>query len=131
MNIPVYRNNPAKAARSFVRASQEAKKGWSLMIFPEGGIPEESPKVEPFKDGAFKLSKHLKIPIVPITFKNNYQLFSDPTQILGPAHPGISRVVIHENISVEMIETMSSKELNQFCYNVISSEMIDSGAYEL
>lgn len=121
MNIPVYRDNPSKAARSFVKASQEAKLGWSLMIFPEGGIPQNNPEMIPFKDGAFKLAKHVDIPIVPITFTNNHILFSDPTQLFGPARPGISKIHIHPYISAEKIDQMSVKELNEYCFKIINA----------
>ena len=123
MNIPVYRDNPSKAARSFVKAGQKAKAGWSLMIFPEGGIPEKNPQMIPFKDGAFRLAKHLKIPIVPITFKNNYKLFSDPTHLLGRAHPGISKVIVHAPIMPSHFQELSSQELNEHCFNIIESAM--------
>jgi 1-acyl-sn-glycerol-3-phosphate acyltransferase len=69
LNIPVFRGT-RKAAQSFVEARNAIKNGWSLVIFPEGGIPDDNnPKMIPFKDGAFKLAKSLKVPLVPMTFK--------------------------------------------------------------
>lgn len=126
MNIPVYRRDRAKAARSLIRASKEAKNGWSIMIFPEGGIPDgQAPQMIRFKDGAFKLAKSLKLPIVPVTFTNNYKLFSDPTEIIGRAHPGISRVYIHEAIPVEKIEEMEVKDLRQYCFDIINGPILE------
>jgi 1-acyl-sn-glycerol-3-phosphate acyltransferase len=125
MNIPVFRGNRVKAARSLIRASKEAKNGWSIMIFPEGGIPDgQAPKMIRFKDGAFQLAKSLKLPIVPITFTNNYKLFSDPTEILGPARPGLSKVYIHESIPVERITAMEIKELRQYCFDIINEPIV-------
>lgn len=125
MNIPVFRDNRMKAAKSLIRASREVKNGWSIMIFPEGGIPDEGcPKMIPFKQGAFQLAKNLKVPIVPVTFTNNYKLFSDPTDILGRAHPGISRVYIHEHISAEVIESMTQNELRDHCFNIINEPIL-------
>jgi 1-acyl-sn-glycerol-3-phosphate acyltransferase len=125
LNIPVHRKDRAKAARSFIKAREEVKNGWSLVIFPEGGIPDENnPKMVPFKKGAFRLAKDLKIPIVPITFTNNYQLFSDPTQVLGPARPGLSNVYIHDFISPESYEQMTETELSTYCFDVINSALI-------
>ncbi len=125
LNIPVHRKDRAKAARSFIKAKEEVKNGWSLVIFPEGGIPDENnPKMVPFKKGAFRLAKDLKIPIIPITFTNNYQLFSDPTQVLGPARPGLSNVYVHDFISPETYEHMTETELSTYCFDVINSALI-------
>ena len=126
MNIPVYRNNRRKAAQSVVQALQEIKNGWSIVIFPEGGIPDnENPKMVPFKKGAFILAKQTGIPIVPVTFTNNFLLFSDPTKILGPAMPGISKVHIHPFISSEVVERMDMQELSDYCFSIINKPLID------
>lgn len=126
MNIPVYRNNRRKAAQSVVHALQEIKNGWSIVIFPEGGIPDnENPKMVPFKKGAFILAKQTGIPIVPVTFTNNFLLFSDPTKILGPAMPGISKVHIHPFISSEVVERMDMQELSDYCFSIINKPLID------
>ncbi len=125
MNIPVYRSNPTKSARAFVAAAKEVKKGWSLVIFPEGGIPDENnPQMIEFKDGAFQLAKHLNVPIVPMTFTNNYRLFSDPTQLLGPARPGVSHVYIHPAISAAEVKDMSQDELKQRCFDTINGPLL-------
>lgn len=122
LNIPVFRNNRMKAAKSFIEAKRAVKKGWSLVIFPEGGIPDDNnPQMIEFKEGAFKLAKDLQIPIVPLTFLNNHKLFSDPTNLLGEARPGISKVKIHETIKVEKINSMSQSELIDFSFQLISS----------
>lgn len=126
MNIPVFRGNRVKAARSLIRASKEVKKGWSIMIFPEGGIPDgQAPKMIRFKDGAFRLAKSLELPIVPITFTNNHILFSDPTEILGPARPGISHIHIHEAISPEQIAQMEMSELRKHCFDIINGPILE------
>ncbi len=125
-NIPVDRSNSIKSARALVKASKKVKEGWSLVIFPEGGIPDEGcPKMIPFKEGAFQLAKNMKVPILPITFMNNYRLFSDPTNILGPAHPGVSQVHIHPYISVEEIEKMSQRELSDYCFAIINAPILE------
>lgn len=121
MNIPVYRDNRIKAAKSLIHANRQVKNGWSIMIFPEGGIPDEdNPKMIPFKSGAFQLAKSLAVPIIPITFTNNYKLFSDPTNILGPARPGISHVYIHPFISAEVVAELAEPELKDLCFEIIN-----------
>ncbi len=124
-NIPVDRGSLIKSARSLIVAGNKVKEGWSLMIFPEGGIPDENnPKMVPFKEGAFQLAKSLKVPIVPITFMNNYRLLSDPSDILGPASPGTIKVHIHPYFSKEEVENMTQKELSLACFNRINAPIL-------
>jgi len=125
MNIPVHRSDRMKAARSLVQASNEAKKGWSIAIFPEGGIPVENPKMKPFKSGAFQLAKNLKLPIVPMTFINNHILFSDPTFILGPARPGFCKVYMHDYISAEEVEKMDKNDLKSHCFDLLNGPLLE------
>ncbi len=124
MNIPVFRGNRIKAAKSLIKASKEVKNGWSIMIFPEGGIPDDNqPQMIPFKQGAFQLAKNLNVPIVPVTFTNNHKLFSDPTMILGRAHPGVSRVYIHPFVSREKVSELTSVELSDLCFHIIGEPL--------
>ena len=125
LNIPVHRKDRAKAARSFGLAKKAVQEGWSLVIFPEGTIPDDgNPAMLPFKAGAFKLAKELAVPIVPITFTNNFQLFSDPERLFGPARPGVSRVYIHPFLSAEKVNELSEKELLNTCFDTINGPLI-------
>jgi 1-acyl-sn-glycerol-3-phosphate acyltransferase len=122
LNIPVFRDNRMKAARSFIESKKAIKNGWSLVVFPEGGIPDDNaPKMMKFKEGAFKLAKELNVPIIPITFLNNYKLFSDPGEVLGPGRPGISKLIIHEYLSVKEIQQMTVEELSGKVFEIIES----------
>jgi 1-acyl-sn-glycerol-3-phosphate acyltransferase len=126
MNIPVYRDNRMKAAKSLIQAAREVKNGWSIIIFPEGGIPDnDNPRMVEFKQGAFQLAKNMKVPIVPISFTNNHRLFSDPTNILGPARPGISHVHIHDYITTEVIESLTQQELSDKCFDIINAPILE------
>lgn len=125
LNIPVHRQNRRKAATSFSLAKKAVHEGWSLVIFPEGGIPDDThPKMIPFKNGAFKLAKALNVPIIPVSFTNHYKLFSDPLELLGPARPGISRVYIHPFISSEEVAAMTENALLDECFNRINSAIL-------
>ena len=125
LNIPVYRNNAIKAAKSLVYASKEVKKGWSLVIFPEGGIPDNNhPKMIPFKDGAFQLAKNAKVPIVPMTYTNNSVLLSEPFNLFRSARPGVCKVHIHETIEKETIASLTVEELKKRCFETINSPIL-------
>lgn len=124
LNIPVYRNQIRKIRMSYVLASKAVQEGWSLVIFPEGTIPiVDNPKMASFKNGAFKIAKEVNIPIVPLTFTNNYKLFSDPTLFYGPARPGISNFYLHPYISKEEVSRLSFSELKQKCIEIIEEPL--------
>ena len=124
LNIPVYRKDKAKAGQALGQAKKAMEGGWSIVIFPEGTIPEENiPQMYPFKNGAFRLAKNLNVPILPLTFTQNFHLFSDPTHIFGPAHPGVVEVHIHPFISVEEIAACSAEEISDKCFELIEAPL--------
>ncbi len=104
IDIPVYRNSVKRAKECIDLAEKAISEGRSIAIFPEGGIINVEHHVMRFKNGAFKLALDTKTPIVPISFVNNYKLFSDHEDVFGAGKPGIARVVIHKPIP--------TKELN-------------------
>lgn len=126
LHISVDRSSKIQSARSFVKINRAYKDGWSIAIFPEGGIPDDNrPKMAPFKNGAFKLAMDNKATIVPITFINNYCLLSDPSDILGPARPGNSKVIIHEAITSEIYADLTLEELNKKVFSIINKPLIE------
>jgi 1-acyl-sn-glycerol-3-phosphate acyltransferase len=127
LNIPVYRKDKTKAGQAFGQAKKAMEDGWSIVIFPEGTIPESNiPQMLPFKNGAFRLAQSLNVPILPLTFSQNFHLFSDPTQILGPAHPGVVEVFIHPFISVEEISNSSIEQISEKCFQIIEAPLVEA-----
>lgn len=96
--------------------------GWSVVIFPEGGIPDDNlPQLIPFKEGAFKLAKSCNAPILALTYINNYRLFSDPEAIYGSAFPGLAKVHFHPLISEEEINKNTVEDIKEKAFQLISS----------
>jgi len=75
MDIPVKREGYEGRKKMMLRAEKDLKAGKHVFIFPEGTTSVESPKLLKFKKGTFVLSKKLGIPIVAITFVDNWHLF--------------------------------------------------------
>ena len=82
MNIPVDRTSITSSHKAFNRAKQDIEKGISIAIYPEGTIPESAPDLGPFKNGAFKLAIEMQIPIVPITYLDNWKIFPDKKDMI-------------------------------------------------
>lgn len=97
MNILVDRKSNSGSHKAFIRAGQEIDKGHNVFIFPEGGI-SSSGKLLNFKNGAFRLAIDKQIPIVPITYLNNWKLLQNGGFFKACGRPGISRVIVHAPI---------------------------------
>ena len=91
--ILVDRKSSKSRMAVFERAQKRLSQGFSICIFPEGGVPDdESIVLSEFKDGAFRLALDHHIPIVPITFADNKKRFS---YTFFSGSPGEMRVKIH------------------------------------
>ncbi len=100
MNILVDRKSNSGSHRAFLRAGEEIEKGNSVFLFPEGGI-SSSGKLLNFKNGAFRLAIEKQIPIVPITYLNNWKRLQNGGFFKVMGSPGICGVVVHEPISTK------------------------------
>lgn len=119
MNIAVDRNNKRAASKALEEGRKKLKEGWSLVIFPEGTIPVTVPKLNRFKNGAFKLAIEEEIPIQPITFINHWKIFSDPTEMFGPAVPGLGKAVIHKEIATKELSSQDLVHLREQVFEII------------
>ncbi len=91
--ILVDRSSSKSRMAVFERAQKKIDQGYSICIFPEGGVPfDESVVLDEFKDGAFRLAIDHHIPIVPLTFADNKKRFS---YTFFSGSPGLMRVKIH------------------------------------
>lgn len=101
MNILVDRKNAKAAHTSIVKACEAMEKGCNLAIFPEGTIPHTAPRMKPLKNGAFRVARQLKMPIIPITFPNNYYLLEDSMKFGAHSRPGLANAYIHPPIHIK------------------------------
>lgn len=123
MHIVVDRSSRIGAARSFVKARNSLDQGISVSIFPEGTIPRTAPRMKSFKDGAFKLAIQSQVPIVPITFVDNWRLFGDPLDLFSRGRPGIARVVVHPFIETKGLNDADLDNLRLRVYEVIDGPL--------
>jgi 1-acyl-sn-glycerol-3-phosphate acyltransferase len=119
--ILVDRSSEKSRKAVFLRAQRRLKKGVSICIFPEGGVPEdEDVMLDTFKDGAFRLAINHQIPVVPLTFGDNKERLSYSFFSGGP---GKMRVKIHEFISTENLKVADTKSLNERARQIILKQL--------
>lgn len=123
MNITVDRSKPSSGKKAMDRCAEELEKGHSVVIFPEGTIGDDVPKMLRFKNGAFKLAIEQQVPVLPITFFNNYQRLESGGLFSGKAGPGIARAVIHEPIPTKGMTQKDLVGLSDRVYNIINDEL--------
>lgn len=125
MNIAVNRGSHIEAAKAFRRAAQAIDRGTSIAIFPEGTIPVFTPRMKPFKDGAFKLAVEKQVPIVPVTFLDHWRYFGEPAELMGRARPGIARAVVHAPILTSGLGEADVIGLRQQVYRTIEGPLLE------
>jgi 1-acyl-sn-glycerol-3-phosphate acyltransferase len=124
MNIPVDRKSIKDGKRSMDRCGLELDKGHSVVMFPEGTISVDVPKMLRFKNGAFKLAIEKQVPIIPITFFTNHKRLEMAGLVSGNAGPGIAKAVIHEPIPTKGMTEEDVESLRDRVYNIINDELL-------
>lgn len=119
MNIPVERDKLRDSHRALIRAGEALDAGSSLVIFPEGGIQEPTPRLAPFKNGPFKLAIEKQVPVVPVTFLTNWAILPDGRKKRHGGRPGFARAVIHKPISTIGMTEIDVPRLRQSVFSII------------
>jgi putative phosphoserine phosphatase/1-acylglycerol-3-phosphate O-acyltransferase len=77
------RSNPAKAREALTPAIEKLRDGTSLVLAPEG-TRSATPRLGPFKKGAFHIAMQAQVPMVPIVLRNVGELMWRGSQVLRP-----------------------------------------------
>ena len=116
-SVIVDRKNLKDSYSAFKKSAAKLKKGISMCIFPEGGIPRENVFLKKFKNGAFKLACEENIKIIPITIADNKKKFP---KSYFKGRPGIIRVTIHKSIDPKNFNT---ETINNYVYSIIFEKL--------
>jgi len=123
MDIPVDRTSRIGSHKAFNRASDDLKKGISIAIFPEGTILNTAPKLHRFKNGPFKLAIDNQVPIVPITFKNNWVILPNGRKAKKGGRPAKMQIVIHKPIETKGMTDNDIEKLKLTLHDIINNEL--------
>lgn len=119
--ILVDRGNARSRKQVFDQAQRRLSQGFSICIFPEGGVPDDTSIVlDTFKDGAFRLAINHKLPIVPMTFYDNKKRF--PYSFFE-GEPGVMRAKVHSFIPTEGMTQDDKKPLREQTRAIILEEL--------
>ncbi len=104
------RKSLRKSAEAIQQGVEYLKKGYSLVIFPEGHR-SKSARIGEFKSGSIKLGLLSGVPIVPITLDGSYHVWEEKKQI----RPALIKLTIHPPIKTE---NFSKKDRDQLLVRV-------------
>jgi len=122
MNILVDRKSNIGSHRAFLRAGKDIDEGNSVFLFPEGTISSNG-VLRGFKNGAFKLAIEKQVPIVPITFLNNWKLLQNGGFLKSFGKSGISRIVVHKPVSTIGMTENDLIHLRSQVHEIIQQEL--------
>jgi putative phosphoserine phosphatase / 1-acylglycerol-3-phosphate O-acyltransferase len=101
------RDNPKAAVEGLKKVEENAKKGLSILIAPEG-TRLDTTEVGPFKKGPFRIAMSAGIPIVPIIIRNAEVISARDSTTFNP---GTVDVVVYPPISTDdwTVQNLSDK----------------------
>lgn len=117
MQIAVDRKSRIGSHKAFTRAAEEIDKGHSVFIFPEGTLASDG-VLKPFKNGPFKLAIDKQVPLVVVTYINNWKILQNGGFFKSYGNPGIAKVVIHPPIPTKGMTDENLVSLRQQVYDL-------------
>lgn len=122
LHITVNRRSSTDRFKAFQLSLQKIDEGRSLVVFPEGGIPNhKQPALGHFKDGAFRMAIEKKVPIVPVTIAHNWYIYAEDGNFLGRWYR--SRVIIHKAIETKGLADSDVEALSQKVFGIIANQL--------
>lgn len=125
LDIPVNFNKNSQIVLAMRQASKALQKGINLIIFPEGKIGRHTPKLSPFKNGAFKLAIENQVDVVPVTIIDNWKLLSD--EDIYYYSPGEVIKYVHTPISTKGMTKADVEALKQQVFHIIAHKLAEYG----
>lgn len=110
------RKNPRQTVAAMAGAIETVKKGYSMVIFPEGTRSHGGPIAE-FKAGSFKLAIKSNAAVIPVTIDGTYHLFEEKNRL----NSGFVKVTVHPAVETEGLSKEELSELPSKVQKIIES----------
>jgi 1-acyl-sn-glycerol-3-phosphate acyltransferase len=124
VDIPVNRDSKMSSYRAFKQASDALAEGKSVIIFPEGRIPDEyPPHLNDFKNGPFRMAIDLKVPIIPVSSIDTWKVLWD-TGLDHGSKPGICHIFVHKPIETASLTPDDADALRDKVHNIINQKLV-------
>lgn len=98
--VMVDRSSARSRAGVYRRCAERMQQGQSVVIFPEGGVPDDTNVIlDHFKDGAFILATKHQFPIAVYTFRGLKEMFPFDN---SKGHPGLVKVYFNDILTPDL-----------------------------
>jgi 1-acyl-sn-glycerol-3-phosphate acyltransferase len=120
--VLVDRSDNAHRAKSIQVLKKVLNQNISILIFPEGTFNETNTPLKKFYDGAFRIAIETETAIKPLVYLDTIDLmhFSSPLRL----KPGISRVVVLPEVSVDGLTMADLPALKQQVHEVMEQALV-------
>jgi 1-acyl-sn-glycerol-3-phosphate acyltransferase len=125
IDVPVNRDSKMSSYRAYKKAVEKLHNGISMIIFPEGGIADDfPPKLQPFKNGLFKLAIESRVPVLPVTILNSWRLMWDSGLKYG-SRPGICHIFVHKPVVTTEMTVGDADTLRDKVYDLMKQKLAE------
>lgn len=120
--VLVDRSSAQSRADVYKKCAVRMAEGDSIVIFPEGGVPDDTSVVlDKFKDGAFSLATNHQFPIAVYTYVGLKEMFPFDN---SKGFPGRVKVYFNEILEPEKSLSELKEDAFQKIYNQLISEKV-------
>lgn len=117
--VMVDRKSARSRADVYRRCAERMQQGQSVVIFPEGGVPDDTNVIlDQFKDGAFILATKHQFPIAVFTFQGLKEMFPFDNK---KGYPGVVKVFFNDILTPDSTQ----KELKEKAFEEIQLSLIE------
>lgn len=112
------RQSPRQSVEAMSKGVETIKKGYSLVIFPEGHR-SRCDTMKPFHHGSFKLAFRSEVPIIPVTIDGSFHLYEENKKPM----PGNVNVTFHPPVRTAGLTKEQQNEVVESIFQTIKSEL--------
>jgi len=117
-SIMLLRDDPRIAVKVFAEGEDMLKRGFSLVIFPEG-TRAKGKEMRPFAKGSLRMAFRTGVPIVPVATKGSWDCFEES----GYPHPGLIRFHVFPPIETAGLPKTEEGTLSEHIEALIRSKV--------
>ena len=112
------RKSPHQSVEAMNKGVETIKKGYSLVIFPEGHR-SRSNEIKQFHPGSFKLAFRSEAPIVPVTIDGSFHLFEEHNKPM----PGTVNMTFHPPVPTAGLTRAQQNEIPDKVFSIIKETL--------
>lgn len=112
------RKSPHQSVQAMTKAVDTIKKGYSLVIFPEGHR-SRCDQIKQFHHGSFKLAFRSEVPIVPVTIDGSFHLYEEHKKPM----PGTINITFHPPVKTAGLTKEQKDKIPDEVFNTIKAEL--------